>query len=417
MATALSRLTPPWRLALPVLGAAALAVGLTTGAGTAGAASSSVRTTRASVAVVAPTVPVVSWTAFGATSYTQPVQMVTAHDGLNRYFVVQKTGMVRVVQNRVLLPKAYLDVADLPGLSFNADGERGLLSIAFAPNFAASPFVYSAHTDAAGNLIVSRWSAVVHSANVLFPSHRVTVLVVAHGSQTNHNGGQLMFGKDGYLYISTGDGGGAGDPYRSAQNLADLRGKILRINVAATCGGHLYCIPATNPFVHRAGARAEIWAYGMRNPWRFSVDRLTGDLWVGNVGQDAWESVDHLPAGAGGINAGWSICEGTHSYNGTCPFAGYTPPVIEYCHPDNAGCSSSIGGSAVTGGVVVRGVYHAGQGRYLYGDYGDGNIWLGGTAYLQAQHLPGVAAFGQDDLGDIFAVDVDSGRLYLAHIA
>jgi glucose/arabinose dehydrogenase len=406
------RTASKWRRVAPALGLAVAVLGFTGGTGAAGATGALQRTASTTVS----SAPVVTWTTFGPT-FDQPVQMLTAHDGLSRYFVVQKTGMVRVVQNHVLLPHAYLDVADLPGLTFNADGERGLLSIAFPPNFVTWPYVFSTHTDAAGNLIVSRWGAVTHSANVLLPTHRVTVLVVAHGSQTNHNGGQLMFGKDGDLYISTGDGGGAGDPYRSAQNLADLRGKILRINVMAACSGHQYCVPSTNPFVLRSGARPEIWAYGMRNPWRFSVDRLTGDLWVGNVGQDAWESVDHILAGHGGYNAGWSICEGTHSYNGTCPFAGFNPPIIEYCHPDNAGCSNAIGGDAVTGGVVVRGVYPKGQGRYLYGDYGNGNIWLGGTAFLQAQQLPGVAAIGQDDPGDIFAADVDDGHIYLAHIS
>ena len=345
--------------------------------------------------------------------FNQPVQFVSARDGVARNFVVEKTGTVRLLgTNGTVAATPYLDVRRL---GFSADGERGLLSIAFARDFATHPVVYSAHTNAVGDLIVSRWTAASHTATTLAPASRVVVLRVVHSPNTNHNGGQLAFGNDGYLYVSTGDGGGAGDPFNASQNKADLRGKILRIDVSRTCGTRQYCIPAGNPYLGVANARKEIWAIGMRNPWRFSVDRGTGDLWVGNVGQGSWESVVRLPSGVAGLNAGWSICEGSHPFNGTCPFAGFTaPPLVEYCH-----CAG--GGSSVTGGVVYRGKrFPALVGSYVFADYVSGNVWLAdstGAVAIQAAQQSGLVSFGENAVGEVFATNVNDGRLYRLDVA
>lgn len=361
-------------------------------------------------AVALPAVAV-TWTPLRAV-FSQPVQFVSARDGLARNFVVEKTGTVRLVAaDGTVAATPYLDVRRA---GFSASGERGLLSIAFPRDFATRPFVYSAHTAANGDLVVSRWTASSHTATTLDPATRVVVLRVVHGPATNHNGGQLAFGRDGFLYVSTGDGGGAGDPFGAGQNTADLRGKILRIDVNRSCGTLRYCIPPGNPFATTAGARKEIWALGMRNPWRFSVDRATGDLWVGNVGQSAWESVLRMPAGAGGLNAGWSVCEGSHAFAGTCPFPGFTPPTVEYCH-----CAG--GGSSVTGGVVYRGrKYPALVGTYVFGDFVSGNVWLAdaaGTVARQAQQRAGFSSFGENGAGEVFATNVNDGRLYRMVVA
>ena len=360
---------------------------------------------RAQVAAALPAVTL-TWARVGPV-FSQPVQYVSARDGVARNFVVEKTGTVRLLTGAVAAGVPYLDVRRL---GFSDAGERGLLSIAFPRDFATRPFVYSAHTNAVGDLVVSRWAATSHTATRLDPAQRVVVLRVVHSTNTNHNGGQLAFGRDGFLYVSTGDGGGGGDPFNAAQNRGDLRGKVLRIDVSKGCGGRQYCVPAGNPFIGVAGARSEIWAVGMRNPWRFSVDRGTGDLWVGNVGQDAWESVVRLPAGVGGLNAGWSTCEGSHPFNGACPFPGFTaPPLIEYCH-----CPA--GGNSVTGGVVYRGKrFPQIVGNYLFSDYASGNVWLAdgtGATAVQAQQVAGFSSFGENAAGEVFATNVNDGRLY-----
>jgi glucose/arabinose dehydrogenase len=243
------------------------------------------------------------------------------------------------------------------------------------------------------------------------PASGIVLLTIPHPTFANHNGGQLQFGPDGYLYIGTGDGGSGGDPNNNAQNLNQLLGKILRIDVDH---GLPYSIPTSNPFAQTAGARGEIWAYGVRNPWRFSFDRMTGDLWIGDVGQDAFEEVDFQPATSiGGENYGWRKMEGQHCYNPTsnCVDAGVTFPLLEYSHAGGA-CS-------ISGGYRYRGTQIPSlQGAYLYGDYCSGVIWKGtqiGTSWISNTLLTTtlrISAFGEDISGELYVMDVAKGIVY-----
>ena len=238
------------------------------------------------------------------------------------------------------------------------------------------------------------------------------MLTIPHPGQSNHNGGHLAFGPDGYLYLSVGDGGGGGDPNGNGQNINTLLGKILRLDVE-TGNPTTYTIPASNPFVGISGAD-EIWAYGLRNPWRYSFDRLTGALFIGDVGQGNWEEVDYQAFGfAGGANYGWNVLEGNHCYSpssGCVPPANYVPPVAEYSH--SFGCS-------ITGGYVYRGpLYTSMQGIYFYSDYCSGRIWglqnLGGTwVTTELEDAPfNVSSFGEDETGNLYVVDL-GGTIYL----
>jgi glucose/arabinose dehydrogenase len=246
--------------------------------------------------------------------------------------------------------------------------------------------------------------------NVADPDSARTVLSQPQ-PYANHNGGHLAFGPDGYLYIGLGDGGSANDPQGNGQNLATLLGKLLRINVD---GGEPYAIPADNPFRERQGARAEIWGYGLRNPWRYSFDRATGDLYIADVGQSAWEEIDVQPAGSpGGENYGWNLMEGAHCRPGAaCDPSGLTLPVTEYGR--SMGCS-------VTGGYVYRGTAQPGLiGAYVYGDYCSGRIWRlargadgswKSTELLQARGVQ-VSSFGEDESGELYLTSLGEGSVY-----
>jgi glucose/arabinose dehydrogenase len=219
----------------------------------------------------------------------------------------------------------------------------------------------------------------------------------------------LAFGRDGYLYLSTGDGGGGGDPFAHAQNRRSLNGKLLRIDARHSCGAHFYCIPKTNPYAKSKIYRKEIWAYGLRNAWRFSVDAATGDLWVADVGQDRYEEVTRIPHGRAGWNLGWSCREGNHIYNASrcSSSARYHAPTIEYAHPV---------GEAVIGGYVYRGTAYSKllKGLYIYGDFISGRVWVYGRGHShQAASLGAnrLSAFGQTRLGEIYATTYD-GNLY-----
>ncbi|MEW5939792.1 MAG: PQQ-dependent sugar dehydrogenase, partial [Chloroflexota bacterium] len=304
----------------------------------------------------------------------------------------------------------FLDITDR--VNDNAN-ERGLLSLAFPPNYASAGHFYVFYTAADGALTISRFGLTF--ANVADPSSEQIVLSIPHSDNTNHNGGTLAFGPDGYLYLGTGDGGGGGDAPNNAQNLNVLLGKIIRIDVE-TGNPATYTIPPSNPFVGVPGLD-EIWAYGLRNPWRMSFDRLTGDLYIGDVGQNAWEEIDFQPAAfAGGANYGWRILEGNHCYNPSsgCAFpTNYVPPVAEYNH----GSSDSYG-CAVTGGYVYRGAtYPSMYGIYFAADYCTGrvfgmqnasNIWF----FTQlAQPGYNVSSFGEDEAGNLYVVDL-GGAIY-----
>jgi len=341
-----------------------------------------------------------------------PLEVVNAKDGSGRLYVLEQVGRVRVVRNGHLLPTPFLDLSG----SILAGGEEGLLGIAFHPSYAANGRFYVYYTrarpgDPAGDeIVIERFNRSAANPDVADPSSGSILLVIEHPSQANHQSGKLAFGPDGYLYASVGDGGGGGDPFMTGQNLAEFRGKILRLDVD---GGTPYAIPPTNPFFGSSDSTVhqEIWDYGLRNAWRYSFDRLTGDLLIADVGQNLWEEVDFEPAGSGGgRNYGWSVFEATHCFNPPtgCTLANHTPPVIEYHH-------DSAGGFSITGGYVYRGTsLPALYGYYVYGDYVDGHIWAalpGSWVPALVGQATAISAFGEDEDGELYICDLGAGTV------
>ncbi len=328
----------------------------------------------------------------------RPVDLQVAADGSGRLFIVEQAGRIRIFQNGELLPTPFLDIRPQVGSSGN---EQGLLGLAFHPRFTQNGYFYVNYTDRRGDTVIARFQ-VSQDPNLADPNSEKILLTVDQPFP-NHNGGVLTFGPDGYLYAGLGDGGSAGDPFDNAQNTATRLGKILRLDVD---GGDPYRIPPDNPFGN------EVWAYGLRNPWRISFDRQTGDLWIGDVGQNAWEEIDFLPAGSPpGANFGWSLLEGNHPYNGD-PQPGLIPPVAEYPHEMNRG------GCSVTGGYVYRGAaLPEWQGIYLFGDYCTGFVWglIRSGSGWQAEVLfdtPfNISTFGVDESGEIYLADLQ-GAVY-----
>jgi glucose/arabinose dehydrogenase len=277
-----------------------------------------------------------------AGSLPNAVGVTNAGDGSGRLFVAQQTGQIRIWNGAQILATPFLDISALSSSCSGGCGERGLLGLAFHPSFETNGLFYVYYTrQSDGALQVARYHA-SPGANVADNSGTV-LLTILHPNNANHNGGQLAFGPDGYLYIGTGDGGGGGDPDENGQNITTLLGKILRIDVGNTGAGS-YAIPPTNPFAGATAGADEVWAYGLRNPWRFSFDRATGDLYIGDVGQNLWEEIDFQAAGAaGGRNYGWDCREGKHDYsdpngdmNAGCPVPS-VDPILEYGH--NPECS------------------------------------------------------------------------------
>jgi glucose/arabinose dehydrogenase len=347
---------------------------------------------------------------------SQPVHITHAGDGSGRLFVVERAGRIRIFKNGTLLGTPFLDIATAVR---DTGSEEGLLSVAFPPGFGTSKnHFYVYYVNNSGNLVIARYQVSAGNADLADASTEQIVLTVNHPGQSNHNGGQLVFGpNDGYLYLGTGDGGGGGDVPNNAQTTNVLLGKLLRIDVE-TGTPTTYTVPATNPYTQTVGYRPEIWALGLRNPWRFSFDRQTGDLYIGDVGQDAWEEVDYQPAAnAGGMNYGWRCKEGTHDYNfsGTCSTLTLEPPVAEYNHGpgDSIGCS-------ITGGFVYRGpAYAFMQGMYFYADYCTGRIWglkNDGTGW-QTQELTdtaySISTFGEDEAGNLYLASYGGGQIYV----
>jgi len=339
--------------------------------------------------------------AFG---FDQPLGI--AHAGDTRLFIIQQTGRIAIFDGTNVLAQPFLDVSSL----VSCCGERGLLGLAFHPRYRENGFFYIDYTDRNGNTVVARYSVSTTDPNRADPSSARVLLNVAQ-PYSNHNGGHLAFGPDNYLYIGLGDGGSAGDPGNRAQDLSTLLGKILRIDVD---GGSPYAIPPSNPFVNRAGARGEIWAFGLRNPWRYSFDRATGDLWIADVGQNAWEEIDFAPAASiGGENYGWRKMEGTHCYNPStnCRDAAMILPIYEYSHAE--GCS-------VTGGYVYRGAkYSALKNNYLFADYCSGSVWAtkrsaDGTFTTKKilSTNASVTSFGEDVAGELYLIDGGRGIVY-----
>ena len=313
------------------------------------------------------------------------------------YSSSKSQGDIRIFENGQLLDTPFLDITDRVNAGSN---EMGLLGLAFHPDYEQNGFFYVNYTGDGGNTRISRFQASGNFAD----QNSEKVLLVIDQPYPNHNGGALAFGPDGYLYAGLGDGGSGGDPQKNGQNTNSLLGKILRLDVN---NGDPYTIPSDNPFGN------EVWAYGLRNPWRISFDQSTGDLYIGDVGQGAWEEIDYLPAGSqGGANFGWSIMEGNHNYDGE-PQSGMYLPVAEYSHAE--------GGCSVTGGYVYRGAaMPEWNGIYLYGDYCSGKIWAlflsEGKWQSKVMFETGVliTSFGQDESGEIYLAS-DTGDIY--HLA
>jgi glucose/arabinose dehydrogenase len=339
-----------------------------------------------------------------ASGLDQPVALT--HAGDTRLFITEQTGTIRIYDALGLRATPFLDIRSI----VLSGGERGLLSVAFHPQYRDNGLFFVYYTNRNGDNNVARYR-VSSDADRADSASGTILLTIPHPNFANHNGGQLQFGPDGYLYIGTGDGGSGGDPNNNAQNLNQLLGKILRIDVDH---GTPYAVPPSNPFVSRSGARGEIWAYGLRNPWRFTFDRANGDLWIGDVGQDGFEEVDLQPATSiGGENYGWRRMEGLHCFNpsSNCVDPTFIMPILEYSHAGGA-CS-------ISGGYRYRGTQIPSlKGAYLYGDYCTGTIWS--AAQTGAVWVPKtlftttirVSSFGEDVSGELYVMDVAKGIVY-----
>jgi len=318
-------------------------------------------------------------------------------DGTGRMFVIEQGGRIWVIENGQMLDPPFLDIINRVD---SQGGEQGLLGLAFHPDFKHNPYFYVNYTDINGNTVIACFTANGDTAD---PASEKDLLHVQQPFP-NHNGGEMVFGPDGYLYMGLGDGGSQGDPNGNGQNTNVLLGKILRIDVDH---GDPYAIPADNPFA-KGGGKPEIWAYGLRNPWRFSFDRGTKNLYIADVGQDTWEEVDVVPANAPGLNFGWNYYEGMHPYAGQPPAgANFTFPVTEYSHAE--------GGCAIIGGYVCGGPMKEWQGVYFYGDDCSGKIWglINSKNGWQSQVLFetgfNISTFGQDASGEIYIADRNGG--------
>jgi glucose/arabinose dehydrogenase len=332
-----------------------------------------------------------------ARGFDLPLDLTHAGDSNGRIFIVEQVGLIHVMVDGQVLAKPYLDIRDRVG---SEAFEQGLLGLAFHPEYARNVSFFVNYTDRSGNTVISRFHEFT-DASIPTANSEARLLEIPQPF-ANHNGGGLAFGPDGYLYIGLGDGGSGGDPQGNGQSLNTLLGKLLRIDVD---GGNPYAIPPDNPFAN-GGGRAEIWAYGLRNPWRFSFDNHTGDLYIADVGQNIWEEVNFVPDGLpGGLNFGWDYREAGHAFEGSPP-ANLTliDPVVEYNH---AG-----GHCSITGGFVYRGqALPAWQGVYIYADYCSGVVWglvhtaSGDWQSQQLFDLPvSISSFGVDQQGELYAV-------------
>ncbi len=335
-----------------------------------------------------------------------PTYVTHAGDGSGRLFIVLRQGQIVIFDGIRVRPTPFLDITPLVSTA----GEQGLFSVAFHPNYSQNGLFFVNYTNLSGATVVARYS-VSGDPNVANPASAQVLLTIAQPF-TNHNGGQLQFGPDGFLYIGMGDGGSGGDPFNNAQNLATLLGKMLRIDVN---GGIPYAIPLNNPFIGVPGARGEIWALGLRNPWRFSFDRLTGDLFIADVGQNRFEEVDfQSAASAGGENYGWRLMEGLHCFIPTinCNDGTLTLPIIEYDH--------SLGKCSITGGYRYRGVQQPGLfGIYFFADLCTGQIWgasqdgLGVWSFTELLDTAlMIATFGEDEAGELYVADFMGGTVF-----
>lgn len=340
-----------------------------------------------------------------ASGLVAPTDIQNAGDASGRLFLVQQNGVISILRNGTVQPQPFLDIRS----KVLFDGEQGLLGLAFPPGFARSGRFYVHYDDRSGNTVLAQFH-VSANPDQADPTSEIDLLNAVQPF-SNHKGGQIRFGPEGFLYMGLGDGGSGGDPMGNGQNLTTVLGKLLRVDVESSPGQLL--IPPGNPFAQTPGARREIWAYGLRNPWRFSFDSVTHDLWIADVGEDTYEEINLQPASSkGGENYGWNVMEGMHCFKPSsgCSMQGLTLPIFEYNH--DQGC-------AIIGGFMYRGAAAPGlQGTYFYGDYCSGMIWglrqQGGSwtnRLLLASGLS-ITAFGLDESGEPYVSNGANGTVW-----
>ncbi|MEN3322459.1 PQQ-dependent sugar dehydrogenase [Mariniflexile soesokkakense] len=348
-----------------------------------------------------------------ANGFDAPVSIKSAND--SKLFVVERKGVIKILN-------ADGSVNNMPFLDINSKvsdsgGERGLLGLAFHPNYSVNGFFYVNYVNNSGNTVIARYSRTAEStAN----ANSELVLLTINQPASNHNGGDMNFGPDGYLFIASGDGGGSGDPSNYAQNLNTLLGKLLRIDVDNTSNGNNYAIPSNNPYLNDGNANTlpEIWAYGLRNPWKFSFDKTTGDLWIADVGQGVYEEINMISPTVSGVNYGWRCYEGAnHPYNtsGCPPESSTTRPIAEYSHNGNGVFKCSI-----TGGFRYRGSqYSSLSGLYFFADYcsdeigvltPNGSNWI--MTFPKKYNNKGWTAFGEANNGELYIAGIESGEVF-----
>jgi glucose/arabinose dehydrogenase len=329
---------------------------------------------------------------------------VAAPPGDARLFVVERTGRVRLIKDGALLAVPALDIS----ARVSTDGERGLFSVAFDPQFATNGYFFVNFTDLTGDVALERFQMSPANADVADPASALRLVTVTHRTFSNHNGGRVAFGPDGFLYLSVGDGGGAGDPFGAGQDLNTLLGKLLRIDVSSASAAQPYAIPPSNPFFGQPNRRPEIWAYGLRNPWRFAFDPAASLVYIADVGQGQREEIDVAAASGPGLNYGWSVMEGSLCFNvNPCTSTGLVLPAVEYDTHASGNC-------AVIGGFVYRGSAIPDlQGSYFYSDLCGG--WVRSFRYNGAKvtdqvdwalSTGGTYSFGEDAQGELYVLSV-----------
>lgn len=335
------------------------------------------------------------------TGFTSPVEIT--HAGDSRLFVVEQTGRIKILNtNGSVNATPFLNISTI----ISNGGERGLLGLAFHPNYSANGYFFVNYTNTAGNTVIARYSV---SGNPDIANTTGQILLTITQPFSNHNGGSIKFGPDGYLYIGMGDGGSAGDPGNRAQNINDNLGKMLRIDVNSTIAP-FYINPPNNPYVGIAG-NDEIWAIGLRNPWKFSFDKSTGDLWIADVGQGIWEEVNKVSPTLAGVNYGWRCFEGNSVYDSTgncATITGTTAPLVVVNH--------NTGACSITGGYVYRGTTYPNLvGKYLFSDYCLGKIGMTtstGATTFSSTFSGNFVSFGEDITGELYISDIGSGTIY-----
>jgi glucose/arabinose dehydrogenase len=346
--------------------------------------------------------------ALAVSGLINPLDVTNAADGSGRLFIAEQAGRIRIVQGGTLVDRPFLDIK----ARITSGGERGLLGLAFHPHYPTDPRFFVDYTDLKGDTVVSQFRVTAADPGLADPNSETVLLHIAQPF-ANHNGGAVEFGPDGMLYIGMGDGGSAGDPQRNGGRLDTLLAKILRIDVDVPAGAAThYQVPTDNPFLGIAGAKPEIWLTGLRNPWRMRFDRKTGDLWIGDVGQAAWEEIDVARSGASGLDYGWSTMEGFHCFEPPvgCDRSGLRLPLAEYGH--NLGC-------AVIGGVVVRDPAQASLvGGYLFGDACSDNLWLMDPAgdgrrepVIVSKMGRSISSIGEAEDGSVYATSLAPGEV------